>query len=90
MTSRSSFGPRLRLEDFLDLGFWAMMFYHLIRLTVGWSPRRGLDPDARNGHAVANRACLPIPALGHMVDSSGIEPAGRVLRTLSSKPAEPI
>lgn len=46
----------------------AMIWYsQVIRpVVLPRCPSRGSDPDARNGHAVANRACLPVPALGHI------------------------
>ena len=55
--------PRLPLGDFFVLGIG---YYHLLGAWLGrsWSPSRGSDPEARNGHAIANRACLPFPALG--------------------------
>jgi hypothetical protein len=70
MISRSSFGPRLSFLRF-DFGFdfFGMSYNYHIGLCLPhwkWCPSRGSDPEARNGRAVANRACLPVPALGHM------------------------
>jgi len=68
MTSRSSSGPGFRLPFGLAFGFFDMMYYYHNDFCLPhwkWCPSRGSDPEARIGHAVANRACLPIPALGH-------------------------
>jgi hypothetical protein len=51
--------------------FWASFRRHGVLLSSWFlfgevvCPSRGSDPDTRNGHAIANRACLPLPGLGH-------------------------
>lgn len=74
MTSRSSFGPRLRLGDF-DLGFLGILFYHRIGHPVRFGPPAG-DRTRTLGaeHAIANRACLPVPARGDILE--GVEGFG--------------
>src|SRR5262249_40929225 len=59
------FWPTLALLRF-GLGFlWHSELLSQMYPAVGCeSPSRGLNPDARSEHAVANRACLPLPALG--------------------------
>jgi hypothetical protein len=62
---RSSCGPGLLFVRFV-LGFLGISYYyHTTCLGEDECPSRGSDPDARNGHVVANHACLPVPALGH-------------------------
>jgi hypothetical protein len=70
MTSLCSCGPGLSFLRF-GLVFFAMLYYYLSDslLWVKWCPSRGSDPDAANGHAIANRACLPVPALGQKKES---------------------
>jgi len=62
ITNRSSLGPRLRFVLF----FVFIRYYYHLGSCLGKvvCPSRGSDPEARNGHAIANRACLPVPALG--------------------------
>jgi hypothetical protein len=51
------------------LTFYGLFRLHQIvlssRFSIGGMPQPGIGPGRRNGHAVANRACLPVPALGH-------------------------
>jgi hypothetical protein len=55
MTSRSSFGPRLRLGDFV-LGFLGILFYHRIGpLSEGSVPPPGFEPGRPNWA----RGCKP-------------------------------
>jgi len=45
-----------------------MVEYRIRQTDQELVPSRGSDPDARGiGHAVANRACLPVPALGDVL-----------------------
>jgi hypothetical protein len=67
ITSRSSLGPRFPGLRF-DFGFLGILYYYHNDSCLRhwkWCPSRGSNPNARNGHTVANGACLPIPALGH-------------------------
>ena len=68
MMSLSSCGPGLPFRRFA-FGFLGISYYYHTGSCLGRkvSPSRGLNPNARNGHAVANRACLPFPALGDVV-----------------------
>ena len=61
ITGSSSFNPRLSFT----YSFIRIEWYYRIGSQLGYCPSRGSDPDARNGHAIANRVCLPVPALGH-------------------------
>lgn len=96
MIRRSAGRPGLRLGGF-RLVVLGICYNILLSLVGEKCPGRGSDPDARaNGHAVANRARLPItsPGLTHaharwMPERGGYQPT-HPFRLLLGRPARPM
>lgn len=59
--------PLLTRPPFFSFRF--PFLWHFIQVShsrFGWVPRRGLNPQGRIGHVVANHGRVPIPPIGHM------------------------